>query len=124
MKRILLVACITGFGLFTLAGCVSQETKSDAAPSAAAPAPAAKPAAGKQGYEDALASANAEIAKADSMGGEWRDTGKVLKKAAAAAEKGDYAEAAKLANKAEFQAKMGQSQAQAEAGVGNPAYLY
>jgi hypothetical protein len=45
------------------------------------------------------------------MSYEWRDTGKMLKKAKEAADKGDYASANKLAMKAEMQGKMAVAQA-------------
>lgn len=86
---------------------------------------AAAPATGDKGsYENALAAAKAEQKKAAAVGGEWRDTGKVLKSAEEAAAKGDYATAKKLADQAAFQGRMGQEQAASQVGVGNPAYLY
>ncbi len=49
--------------------------------------------------------------KAASMHNEWRDTGKMLKKAKEAAAKGDYETAEKLANKARMQGEMAVAQA-------------
>ncbi len=49
--------------------------------------------------------------KAASMHNEWRDTGKMLKKAKEAAGKGDYETAEKLANKAKLQGEMAVAQA-------------
>ena len=121
MKKTLIVACIACSGLIGLTGCETQQAKTDAG---ASKATASAPTTGQAGYEAALAAAKAEIKKADGMGGEWRDTGKLLKKADKAAAKGDFAAAIKLANSAAFQAKMGQEQAKAEAGVGNSGYLY
>ncbi len=110
MKRITLVATIALAGALGLAGCHGNGTKSAANGDQAA-------------YEAAVAEAKAEQKKAKSVDGEWRDIGKFLKKADAAAKKGDYATATKLANKAAFQAKMGQEQAASQANVGNPSYL-
>ena len=49
--------------------------------------------------------------KAASMKYEWRDTGKMLKKAKEAADKGDYKTAEKLAKKAKMQGEMAVAQA-------------
>ena len=126
MKKILFVATLT-IGLTALYGCTEQTTKPDTAAKAEATtvAGAATPAGAGQGdYEAALAAAKAEIGKASAMGGEWRDTGKVLKKAEKAAAEGNYGTATKLADKARFQAIKGQEQAASQVNVGNPAYLY
>ena len=55
--------------------------------------------------------AKASIKKAKSVGGEWRDSGKFLKKAKKAAKSGDMKKAMKLAKKAQGQGKMGYDQA-------------
>jgi len=111
MKRISIVAAIALAGALGLAGC-GEGVKGDSAAGG-----------DKAAYEAALAEAKAEQKKAAGVEGEWRDTGKTLKKAEAAAAKGDYAAAIKGAKKATFEAKMGQEQAAAEKGVGNPDYL-
>lgn len=67
--------------------------------------------ASKSDYEQALAEANAAVEKAKSVGGEWRDTGKLIKKAKAAAGKGDYAQAVKFADKAKLHSDIGYQQA-------------
>lgn len=54
---------------------------------------------------DAIADAKMSMKKVDEVGYLWRDTGKILKKAEAAAAKGDNDAAVKLARKAEEQAK-------------------
>lgn len=60
----------------------------------------------------AIEAAEAAIKKAASVGGEWRDSeSKMLKKAKAAAAKGDNEEALKQAKKAKFEGEMGYSQA-------------
>ena len=53
----------------------------------------------------AMKSAMMANSKAKKMYVEWRDTGKILKKARAAKGKGDFDKAVKLAMKAEAQAK-------------------
>jgi len=51
--------------------------------------------------------------------GEWRDAKKkMVKKAKAAAGKGDYKKAIKLANKAKFEGEMGYKQAMDEKNAG------
>lgn len=52
------------------------------------------------------------------MGNQWRDSGKLLKKA------GDFAKAVTLAQAAKFQGKIAQQQAAKQAHAGNPSYLY
>jgi len=122
MKAVILAAGLALIGTVALSGCQTAQTQ------AAAPAPMAKAAPAKTGqqmtFEQALAEARAELKKAASMGGEWRDTGKHLKKAEALAAKGDYAAAMKLVAQAKFEAMAGQKQAAGQAGVGNPDYLY
>lgn len=121
MNKMLFVATLT-IGLTALSGCTEQTTKTDTAVKAEAPA-AAPAGSSQQGYEAALAAAKAEIKKASAVGGEWRDTGKLLKKADKAAADGDYGTATKLAEKAKFQAIKGQEQAASQVNAGNPAYL-
>ena len=53
----------------------------------------------------AIAAAKAAKKKAAAVGYEWRDTGKIIKKAEKALKAGDYAKAVKLAKKAERQSK-------------------
>ena len=62
----------------------------------------------------ALKSAMAANGKAKKMYVEWRDTGKVLKKARKAKGKGEYDKAVKLAGKAERQAINAVAQANAQ----------
>ncbi|MDT8404637.1 LysM peptidoglycan-binding domain-containing protein [Sulfuriflexus sp.] len=74
--------------------------------------PAAAPAAKKDtACQAELAAAEAARKKAASVGGEWRDTGKILKSAKKALAAGDVAECIKLANKARRQGEMGYAQA-------------
>lgn len=81
-------------------------------------------AADKASAEAAIAAAKASQKAANSVGGEWRDTGKMIKKAEEAAAEGNFAEAEKLAKKAEAQGKLGEEQALSQKGVGNSGYLY
>ncbi len=57
-----------------------------------------------------LTQAQEAITKADSVGGEWRDTQKIIKQAKAEAEKGQTEQAMKLARKALKQAQLGYQQ--------------
>jgi hypothetical protein len=60
----------------------------------------------------AIKAAGAAIDKSATVGGEWRDAKKkILKSAKAAASKGDYKKAIKLADFAKFQGDMGYEQA-------------
>lgn len=54
--------------------------------------------------DKALVSANKANSKAKKLYIEWRDTGKILKKAKSAKKSGDFDKSVKLANKAERQA--------------------
>ena len=112
MKQVFLVAAI--IGAFALSGCAQQSTKAEA------PAASAEMAA----YEAALAAANAQRKQAAAVGGEWRDTGKLIKQAEKSAAEGNFADAVKQAKKAEAQGKVGKEQALSQRGVGNPGYLY
>ena len=67
--------------------------------------------ADEQSFNASYEAADAARKKAASMNYEWRDTGKMLKKAKEAAAKGDYMTAEKLAKKAEMQGEMAVAQA-------------
>jgi len=72
-------------------------------------------AASASDVDSAIKDAESAIKKAASVDGLWRDTQKkILKKAKAAAAKGDNAAAMKLAKEAEFEAEMGYKQAEKE----------
>jgi len=77
----------------------------------------------KAAAESAIAAAESARKKAASIDGEWRDTGKIIKKAKAALKAGDSAKAIKLAKKAENQGKLGYEQAQAQQTLKMPSYL-
>lgn len=83
------------------AGCSSQPQKSAMSPEA----------------EIAISGAKAANKKAKAVGYEWRDTGKLLKKAEAAAKKGDSDKAIKMANKAKSEAMMAVKQYELEKGL-------
>jgi len=89
-------------------GCASQQ-KQEAAPASTDSGPSAS--------SVAIANAKAEMKKASSLGYLWRDTGKILKKAEAAAQKGDESKAVKLANEARSQAEMAVKQYYLEQGT-------
>lgn len=72
----------------------------------------------------AISAAKEAQKKASSVGGEWRDIGKFIKKAEEAAKSGDAKKAMKLANKAKAQAENGYKQAMAESTISEfPAYM-
>lgn len=85
MKKIVTLAAIAAF---TLAACASGpvHTKNDAA--------------------GAIGAAEHETSRAKKKNYEWRDTGKIIKKAKAAMKKGEFDTAVKLANKAKKQSTM------------------
>jgi len=85
MKTIIKLAIASALAL-SLAACQTGPTKTVAEADAA------------------IASAKAANKKAKKVGYEWRDTGKILKKAAKAKGKGDFDKAVKLAGQAERQA--------------------
>ncbi len=68
----------------------------------------------------AISAAEAALKKARSVDGEWRDAKKkMVKKAKAAASKGDFKKAIKLAKKAKFQGEMGYKQAEEQKNAGS-----
>lgn len=71
----------------------------------------------------AIAAAKTAQESAAAVGGEWRDTGLLIKTAEEEAAKGNYGNAVKTADVAAFQGKAGGEQAHSQVGVGNPAYL-
>lgn len=81
---------------------------------AAAPAGAAN----KYEAESAIDAAKAAQKEARAVRGEWRDTGKIIKQAEKALQKGDFDKTVKLAEKAEFQGKVGKKQALSQADAG------
>lgn len=90
-----------------LSGCAGETVKPASADSANA----------------AIAAATAAAKKANSVGGEWRDTGKFIKQAKGAVKKNDFAKATKLANKAREQGEMGYKQAMSQQKLRMPSFL-
>ena len=80
-------------------------------------------AAAKKDAANAINNAVKATLDAAKAKGEWRDTFKTIGKAKKAYQKGDYATAKKLADKATFQGEMGQKQAKAEKNAGIPSYV-
>ncbi|MGB5329045.1 MAG: hypothetical protein WBO58_12540, partial [Gammaproteobacteria bacterium] len=67
--------------------------------------------AGEMSAEASIAAAKEARKQANSVGGEWRDTGKMIKKAEKLLKEGKNKEAAKLAQEAEAQCMLGYMQA-------------
>jgi histidyl-tRNA synthetase len=67
--------------------------------------------ADEKSFNAAYEAAESARKKAASLNYEWRDTGKMLKKAKKSADKGDYETAEKLAKKARMQGEMAVAQA-------------
>jgi len=74
-------------------------------------------------FNAAIEKAEKARKKAASVKGEWRDTGKIIKKAKAAAKKGDYGKAMHLANNAYRQGELGYQQALDQKNAGFPSYM-
>ena len=74
-------------------------------------------------YEKAIAGAEESRKKANSVGGEWRDVGKFIAKAKAAAKNGDYAKAVALAETARMHGYLGYRQAVEQQNIGLPSYI-
>lgn len=101
-KTIMLTASLA----LALGGCAEMETK---------PEPAKAAAASSSPLDEAITSAEKEIAAAKKVG-IWRDTEKFLEDAKKAKAEGKEDEAMKLAKKALKQAQLAQKQAQTETG--------
>jgi len=125
MKRSKILPTAMVCGLLSLGGCDSMGGSKSAASHPMAPrvaAPTMGPAS-QTAYAAALTAAQASEKKAASVGGEWRDTGQLIKDSQAAAEKGNFEAAIKLADEARFQGEMGFLQAVSQKNAGTPAYL-
>jgi len=73
--------------------------------------------------ESLIAAAEEAREKAASVGGEWRDTAKMIKSARTLAGAGEFEEAIKAAAAAKFQAERGYEQAMEEKGAGFPDFM-
>ncbi len=96
-KQLAIAAIATGL----FAGCSSSGTKTVSNAASAMKAATVSPAAAT-----AISDAKSAMSVAKDNNWIWRDTGKFLKQAEAAAEKGDEATAIKMANKAKDQAEL------------------
>ena len=70
-----------------------------------------------------IEAAEAARRRADSVGGEWRDTAAMIEKARTLAEAGRYGAAVELANDAKRQGELGYDQALGEQHADFPAYV-
>jgi len=105
-------------GGILIGGCAQQPEKAE---SASAPATVATGSAAE--YEEAITAAKAAQKKAASVGGEWRDVGKMIKEAGKAADAGDYAKATELATLARKHSELGYEQMMAQQKIENPDYM-
>ncbi len=94
------------------------------ATTAGTPTPATANKATAAEAEAAIAAAEAARKKADSVGGEWRDTAKMIKDAGDLVKTGEFDAAVKLANKAKRQGEMGYAQAISQKGATFPSYVH
>ena len=92
MRKISYIVAVMGAGL--LVACAGNTVAAD-----------------EKSFDAAYEAAEAARKEAASVNYEWRDTGKMLKQAKKAADKGDYETAEKLANKAKMQGEMAVAQA-------------
>lgn len=67
--------------------------------------------------------AQTQLKKAASVQGEWRDTGKILRKAQSALAENKFEDAIKLAMQAKIQAELGYEQAVSQQDLKLPSYL-
>jgi regulator of protease activity HflC (stomatin/prohibitin superfamily) len=106
-----------------IAGKAQKQDEYTLSQSTAAPAGGeASPA--KAEAEAAIAAAEAARTKAASVGGEWRDTGKMIKDAEAAMKSGEFDQAIKLATQAKNQGELGYAQSLHETDAGFPSYMH
>lgn len=104
MNKVLLSSAVAiSFALVSATGCAAVKSDENAATAA-------------------IASAKAAQKHAASVGGEWRDTGKMIKKAEKLAAEGKTEKAIKTAKAAEFQGKAGLDQSKAQPGVAGPRF--
>jgi len=90
---------------------------------AACAAPATVSAADAKSFQAAYDAARAARKRAATVGFEWRDTAKLLKKAKKLAGAGDYAKAEKLAHQAQQQGELATAQAAEQANAWQAAVL-
>jgi rhodanese-related sulfurtransferase len=73
--------------------------------------------------ESAIAAADEAREKAASVGGEWRDTGKIIGAATKLLDTKEYTKAIEMADKAKAQGELGYDQAMSQKGVGLAGYM-
>jgi methionine aminopeptidase len=73
--------------------------------------------------KSAVEAASTAQKAAAAVGGEWRDIGKFLKKAAKLEKKGNFDKAVKLAKKAEEHGKLGKAQMEGQNNLEFPSYF-
>ncbi|GAB0150476.1 hypothetical protein McPS_32180 [Marichromatium sp. PS1] len=78
---------------------------------------------GAAAAEAAIAAAEAARARADAVGGEWRDTAKLIAEAQGLARAGDFEAAIALAERARRQGELGHAQALRERDADFPDYI-
>ncbi len=105
-QRMILAVLLTGYLSTTVAADTAQATDPRVAKA-----------------QQMIAAADQARKKAASVEGEWRDTGKMIKKAQAALKKGDTVTAMKIAAKAHKQGVLGYQQAVAQRELRMPSYL-
>jgi hypothetical protein len=102
----------------------SPSVKAPTGTAAPSQASAEGPAAGSSvDAEKAIAAAELARKRAASAGGDWRDTGSIIKKAEAAAASGHYTDAVRLADQARRQGDLGYEQAMHQQKATFPAYM-
>ena len=100
MKKLAVV--FAALSMFVMVGCASNGSKMEEAVD----------------YPTMVKQANASIKKAKSVGSEWRDSKKFLKKAAKAAKAGKMDKAMKLAKKAKMEGDMAYEQGKDQKNAG------
>jgi len=119
LKQVLMIA-----SLLTASGLMSTAIAADAAaPKAEVKTEVKADAANAESFKAAVDAAKVAKKAASTVGGEWRDIGKFLKKADALATDGNFAKAEKLAKKAESQAILGKAQMEGQSNIAFPAYF-
>ena len=113
--NLILIMAISLFAL-VLGGCATSSPGESTAPAAKASVPTAE--AQMAAFEKTYAEVETLQKKANSVGGEWRDVGKFMKEAKAAAKEGNFDKASKLLAKAKFQSEAGYKQAMEQKGAG------
>jgi threonine dehydrogenase-like Zn-dependent dehydrogenase len=73
--------------------------------------------------ERGISDAEAARKKASEVGGEWRDTGKMIKQAEDAVKTGEFDKAISLATQAKRQGELGYAQAMGEKDASFPSYM-